>query len=727
MKFFITGVIVVCTILAFGQKRQMLNIELQHAIENIDSAAPVDLYLRGNQTAMQSFVRTHDGTIKHVLGDILSCAIPAGKIKELNELEGLDYVEFSLSKPELLNDVMITNNNIHPIHSGAAPLPEAYRGEDVIIGFVDTGLDLAHPDFHNTDGSTRIIALWDHTQPENEPLRVPEPYGYGQEWNAEEIDNGLSNHQDQPSYFGHGSSVAGVGAGNANATGEFIGVAPEADLIVVSSDFNRPNWKASVADAIDFIFTKAEVLGKPAVVNLSLGDYSGSHDGLDASALLIDEMLESSPGRSVVAAAGNSGAFGPYHLSYQIPELDTAFTWFKYNPNALENGAVFFEVWADSADFYETSFAVGADFTNPNYEFRGYTDWQTAVSNLNTAIVDTVLYNGEIMGICTTYVAQRGDQYHLQVAVQQPFSTQMNWRFATTGGGTFDCWSYGPFGTSTIVYENLPTSIEYPDMDNYELPDTDKTIVDSWVCSDKVITVGNYVNRDSFVNALGEVTTYDPIPGTISNQCSRGPTRDNRQKPTIAATGDQTLSAGRIAHLNSLLNLEPHKVAQDSMHYINGGTSLASPVAAGVAALYFQRDPQATYQDVIDAIVDNAFADQYTGVLPGNRFGHGKLDGFAALTNPFGDPTSVSFQNDSFVKTFPNPTNDLINLEARDYRLQSFQLFDLAGRVVQSGLLNQSEKSTQAIQVNTNKPGLYLLRVYTTTGEVSNAKVVIEK
>ncbi|HKL04106.1 MAG TPA: S8 family serine peptidase, partial [Cryomorphaceae bacterium] len=545
--------------------------------------------------------------------------------------------------------------------------------------------------------------------------------------NAEDIDNGLSNHQDQPSYFGHGSSVAGVGAGNANATGQFIGVAPESDLIIVSSDFSRPNWKASVADAVDFIFSKADALGKPAVVNLSLGDYFGSHDGLDASALLIDEMLDAAPGRAVVAAAGNSGALPPYHLSYEIPETDTAFTWFKYNPGALQNGAVFFEVWADSADFDETSFALGADFTNPSYEFRGYTNWQTAESNLNTAVIDTVIYNGEIMGVCTTYVAQRGDQYHLQVAVQQVFSTQMFWRFATTGGGVFDCWSYGPFGTSDIAHTNLPNSIEYPDMANYELPDTDKTIVDSWVCSDKVVTVGNYVNRDSFVNALGEITTYEPTPGTIANQCSRGPTRDNRQKPTIAASGDQTLSAGRIAHLNSLLNLEPHKVAQDSMHYINGGTSLASPVAAGVAALYFQRDPAASYQEVIDAIVNNALADQYTGVLPGNQFGYGKLNGFAALTIPFGDPTFTTEQYQSFVNAYPNPTNGILALDAGIYQMKSFQLVDLAGRIVQNGLLNAGDNSVEVIDLSTNNPGLYLLRVFTTTGEVSNAKVIIEK
>src|SRR6056297_3143604 len=156
MKLFIAGVFFCASLCANAQQHQMLNIELQHFIKSASSSTPVDLYLRGNQTAMQSFVRTHNGKIKLAKGEILSCTLMAGDLEELNNLEGLAYVEFSNARPQLLNDVMITNNNIHPIHAGASPLPEAYRGEDVIMGFIDTGLDLAHPDFHNPDGSTRI-------------------------------------------------------------------------------------------------------------------------------------------------------------------------------------------------------------------------------------------------------------------------------------------------------------------------------------------------------------------------------------------------------------------------------------------------------------------------------------------------------------------------------------------------------------------------------------------
>ena len=165
----------------------------------------------------------------------------------------------------------------------------------------EDGIELDHPDFQFEDGTTRVLSLWDHRQPEDDPFRVPEPYGYGQEWNSEDINLEITGHEG--TFFGHGSNVAGIAAGNANATGELTGVAPNADLIVVQTNFDLPNWTSTIADAIEFIFDKADELGKPVVVNLSLGTYSGSRDGLDASALRIDEMVQEQPGRVVVSAA----------------------------------------------------------------------------------------------------------------------------------------------------------------------------------------------------------------------------------------------------------------------------------------------------------------------------------------------------------------------------------------------------------------------------------------
>jgi len=712
-----------------AQKRENFNFELRTALKTMEPSEELHLYLRGDLSQITTYVRANEGVIKGAIGNIVSVRIPAGNMEALRTAEYIDFIEFTLSKPQMLADVMITNNNIQPIHAGAEPLPQAYLGEDVIIGMIDSGIELDHPDFQNGDGSTRVIALWDHVQGEEDPFRVPQPYGYGQEWNAEDIDQDIDGHDDQAQWFGHGSTVTGVATGNANATGNFIGVAPLADIIVVSSDFSMPNWKSTIADAVDFIFNKADEFGKPVVINASLGDYYGSHDGLDGAALFIDELLEEQSGRSMVSAAGNSNNFDPYHLAYEVPENDTAFTWFSYNPNSvIGEPSVFFELWADSADFYTTSYTIGADLAEPSYSFEGYAQWRTVEANLGEVVADTIFQNGNILGIVETWCGQRGDQYQLQVVVREAFSDQYKWRFSSTGGGTFDVWSFGPFGSSVIESQNLPNQGQFPDMINYQLPDKFKTTVDSWTCSDNVITVANYVNRNEYVNYLGE-TTFVPgiVPLDISINSSQGPTRDNRHKPDISASGDYTLSAGRLANLASLIASNPDRVAEGGMHYRNGGTSMASPVVAGVAALYFDRDPEATFEEVKTAIIENALADEFTGVLPNFRWGHGKLNGFATLTEPFGVTSSEFVAANGTIKIYPNPTRGDLNIVNHQGDLRGIDLYDLSGRLVKSINLSGNSEGIINISLRDIADGVYIVQARQGNGELLQSKLMIEK
>lgn len=618
--------------LAQAQNRELLHFGLKADLAAADHGATLPVYLRGQVDGIIAFVREEGGQVKGTFKGVVSAHLPVSAFAKLGQADAVQFVEYHPWGGEALSDVVLLNNNVTAVHDGLAPLPESYRGKDVILGIIDTGIELDHPDFQHEDGSTRVIALWDQVQAEIDPQRVPQPFGYGQEYTAEDLDAGISNHDDQSQFFGHGSTVTGVAAGNANATGDFLGVAPEADLVVVSSNFSAPNWTMTVAEAVEWIFARADAIGKPAVINASLGSYLGSHDGLDAAALHIDSLLEAAPGRAMVCAAGNSNAWEPYHLSYDVPDADTAFTWFAFNPNALENGAVFFEVWADAAQFDNTSFTIGADVVSPTYAFRGYAGWRNAAQNLNQVMTDTIFFDGAIIGRVQSWMGQRGDQYVLQVAVTEPFSSQFRWRFATTGGGRFSCWSRAAFGMSDMVSSNLPSTAAYPAMASYRMPDKLTTMVDSWACSDKVLTVANYVNQTSFENYSGGTTTYDNVTaGDLSPNSSSGPTRDLRQKPDVASTGDVTLSAGRLGTLTSLISNNPGNVAFSGMHYVNGGTSMASPVVAAAAALLFERCPNATYAEVHDLITGHTMADEFTGELPGLRFGHGKLDVFSTL------------------------------------------------------------------------------------------------
>ena len=162
-------------------------------------------------------------------------------------------------------------------------------GKGVLIGIVDSGIDYENPDFRNTDGTTRILALWDQTIQNG---KAPEGYHIGTEFTSEQINEALSMEVKEERYrivpsrdtSGHGTAVAGIAAGNGRGSknGKYRGVAPEAGLLIVrmggagETGFPRTT---QLMRGVDYIVRKAEELKKPVAINISFGNTYGSHDG----------------------------------------------------------------------------------------------------------------------------------------------------------------------------------------------------------------------------------------------------------------------------------------------------------------------------------------------------------------------------------------------------------------------------------------------------------------
>jgi len=613
-------------------QHQKINIALQSIIKDQGKSTDLfPLFVVGDVTQIKQEVIKLGGQVKLSTGSVVQVKLPMSKIAQLAKQSFVKRIPYSFSLGQPLCDTMTIHNNVTPVYNGDAPLLQSYTGKGVLFGIIDTGHDIVHPDFIDSLGNTRILRIWDQTQPDN----GSSTFGYGVVWDSASINNATCTHVDY-SGTSHGTHVSGIAVGNGLAVNNYRGVAPEASIVAVASDFNSPNWLSTVVDAVDYIYQMADSLNMPCVINASIGDYFGSHDGTDPAAMLIDSLVNAKSGRAFVCAGGNAGFFN-WHVEQQVTS-DTSFTWLKYNPtSALGVGSVFYEVWSDTADFNNVDYAFGANLPSGSFEERGRTPFFNIKNRLGS-FTDTIKNGANTLAIVETYAELQDDKYLLQVLLNEPDSNLYNFSILSTGLGRFDFWSTSLLGTSDIVEAGLPTAVQYPPIIHYTLPDSAKTTVSSFSCSPAVLTVANFVNRKTYLDVDSIIRVGSGDPGEKGSSSSVGPDRRGNVKPDIAATGNWTLGPNSSAVIAANLASTPTnraRVAYGGMHRLNGGTSMSSPVVAGVAALYLEKCPNATMAEIKNTILASAKQDVYTGIVPNPVFGYGKVDAFAALNNQF--------------------------------------------------------------------------------------------
>lgn len=779
-----------------AQEFKYLDLRTQQQIENKSfPKQDINVLVKGNLALIKTAAEKHGALYKYGYGNIAAVNVPLHKYPAFSREAGIEFIENADVPVVKLADQALQLTNVLQVHDGQLPLPQPYTGKGVIMGIIDDGIDFAHADFRNADSTTRIRYIWDQRSAN---INSPLPYNYGREWTADQINSGICTHAEPVfnpggySSFGHGTTVAGIACGNGLATGKYIGVAPETDIIYVAIN-NQANFLSVVVDGIDYIFKKADALGKPCVINISYGTYWGSRDGKDLASQLVDFLLAERNGRVVVTAAGNGGN-QKYHLGYEVT-ADTAFTWFEYSATEAD---VHIALWADTADFNDVHFAVAADDWNDTVNTLVYTNFFMNIKSTynlvpgvnNIQRIDfTILDTGNVFLASLYTQATYENGRYLYEMIIKPQNTSYKWRFITTGSGKFDLWgspTLGGLGTAKIVAD-FPNDSTFesrvPGIANYKFPDLNKTLVSSIQCSERVITVANYENRAWYLNAninpitLQNDTTFTGfVTGRLNKDSSKGPTRDERQKPDISAPGTYTLATGNRQHIAVTLGANKgFEIADDSLHNRNGGTSMASPVVAGIAALLLEANPEAWWYEIKNRIVSSAIKDTFTGNnLPDNYWGYGKINAFDAFFinaeygctnanainyNPdaefddgscvlpiYGclDPNALNYdslanvadtciyyqfnsvednQNQNYISLYPNPTNNILVVryainETDDVKVLVSDV--LGNNVIETKIF----KANGTLQINTSQlsKGVYVCRIVSNNKQVSANK-----
>lgn len=480
-------------------------------------------------------------------------------------------------------------------------------GTGVIVGVIDSGIDIFHSDFRNPDGTTRIKFICDQTDPPqsgDDTCAAKGSPGGGTMWTEAKINATLagaagSSPVRQQDTVGHGSHVAGSAAG---ADGIFGGVAPGAHLIIVKTTYATND----IINGIAFIDEKAGGLGLPYVTNMSLGGHGGPHDGTDLMSDAIDDLVgPEKPGKAIVVAAGNEGN-DIIHAEGTVSTNDTTIVEFNVPQGAAFVGLNF---WYDG----QNNFCVG--FLDPNNQGLPCippADGFLGKCNGSNSVCVSMFHSGT--------QSRNGDKQVLFIVEpgieQQSISLSGTWKLTFSGdNGAFDGWINCP---RPLICEFGPAH-----------GNTDLTVGEPGVATN-AITIGSYVTNNCWDSQIGQ-ECYFPIPAVddVSPFSSRGPTRDERIKPDIGAPGQAIMSAlssqAPTFIAEGCLGPGLNGTAPDGIHSICQGTSMASPHAAGAAALWLAHDPTMDSDEIKAKFCADAVRDASTGSTPNNAWGCGKL------------------------------------------------------------------------------------------------------
>lgn len=698
-------------------QQEKVTLTLQQQVKELQAQqGTLRLLVQGNPADVADAAKNAGGRLVYASGNICSIEIKANLFETFIADERISRVEGGKRRNQVLNDTMKTIHAVTPVRNGQSPLPQGYNGNGVIVGIIDSGVDFTHPDLQDTAGKTRVLYLWDQRESTGPP--APSPFTYGVEWTKAKIDSGLCTHNDL-AYYGHGTGVTGIAAGDGSSTNarDFSGVAPESDIIVVALDFYNP---VGVADAAAYIFAQAQALGRPCVINASVGDYYGSHDGLDLQTQMIENLLLAQTGRSLVGAVGNAGNL-PIHLSYTLSS-DTNLTFFV----PPGSGQLYIQLWADTNNFQNAKMAISATQHTPSFVDRDRTAFTTIAQNLPTTSTDTLWHtNGQRIARVERHATIQASAYSMEFIITPDSVTNYFYTLEITGSGLFHAWCFDVHSGA------LPNTVDYPRIVDYKEPDTTHTVVSSFQCSDHVITVGNFVTRRFYPNYNNQYTEDLTVTaGDIMWNSSVGPTRDGRIRPDITAAGANIMTCGVLVSMPNFITNAPQIVAPGGYHVVFGGSSASSPVVAGIAALYLQRYPNADVWDVKNAIVNCSMTDAFTGTnLPDNTWGYGKANAFNAVSGCA--PTGISTANavaGSFM-LYPNPATDQVTVHYTPENQQAvkaeIRIRNLLGETVfmQAILPGQN---TLTLPRSSLSRGVYLCSLLVNGATTSTQKLVLQ-
>lgn len=674
----------------------------------------ISAFVHLNEGYTPDLLTAYGVEVRTVVGSMFTAEIPLEVLDEIAALDAVKYIEMGTPVTHELDEAR-KETRVDDMQNGVS-LTEGYTGKGVIVGIIDNGFDLGHPNFYTADKSElRIKRLWD----QNVSGTAPEGFGYGCEYTtAEDI---LAKGCDITEST-HGTHVTGIAAGADSTDGKGLyGVAPDAEIVLVSLNttelYNGDN--TSVLDGVKYIFDYAESEGKPCVVNLSLGSWLGPRDGSSTFDRMADELQ--GPGRLLVGSVGNEGG-NKFHASktFEGGKTDTLAVFFDFVSPAAQYGTV--EIWGDAGmdiTFVPITYNAGENKLQKVYEPARFSATQCdnkvySFSYQDDGVWGSLSVDGEINPINgKTHLMLSPDYYSFSSSYDRGFY------LITSDKGTVHMWGDGY--TVTLSSFDRPGFVD---------GNTSSTMGEIGGTGKRIISVGAYVTRDHYTQ-YGIPYKSGETQDAIASFSSQGPTPDGRMKPEITAPGSYIISSLSSYYTGSKIKYS--SVTWNDKKYEFGymqGTSMASPFVTGVMATWLQAFPEMTPEIAREILQKTSRQDDFTGTIDGgsNLWGYGKIDAYAGIKECIRYESGIEPSlADNRSHLVVNDGNCVRVLFGYDDSQVALQLYNLQGACVVTRAIGKVAAGEEVtVDLDDFAAGIYMLRIMGGNTKSMVKKIIVQ-